>query len=197
MRTTTPRLFISAAMIYPILRYGHPVLRRKGAPILHITPEIHQLAKDMLETMRGAHGVGLAAQQIGQALQICVIDVTGVKERESRMWIGGKPVKPEDHMPLVLLNPEISGTKSKEIGPEGCLSFPGLSADVARSTRVKCKAKLLDGKVFEFEAGGLLGRAVQHEYDHLHGKLFTDLLSAQERRERRQEIEDLRTDYPE
>ncbi|PTY01372.1 peptide deformylase [Verrucomicrobia bacterium LW23] len=184
-------------MIYPILRYGHPVLRRKGAPILAITPEIHQLAKDMLETMRNAHGVGLAAQQIGQALQICVIDVTGIKDRESKMWIGGKVVVPEEYMPMVLINPEISGTKSKDIGPEGCLSFPGLAADISRSQRVRVKAKMLDGKDFEFEAAGLLGRAVQHEHDHLHGKLFIDHMPQAERRERRQEIEDLKTEYPE
>ena len=176
-------------MILPIVQYGTPVLRQKGKAVPSVDGPVKKLIADMLETMRDAKGVGLAAQQVGQALQVAVIDITGVKERESKMWIGGKPVDPEAHMPLVLINPEISGTKSKVKGTEGCLSFPGIGAEISRSQRVRVKAKNADGKIFEFEAAGLLGRAVQHEYDHLHGRLFIDLMDAATRKELREEIQ--------
>lgn len=179
-------------MKLPVVYYDHPVLRQKGAKIEKVTPEIRKLAEAMLVTMREHNGVGLAAQQIGKALQLTVIDVTGIKERESKMWVDGKAVNPEDYMPLVLINPVISGTKSKVIGGEGCLSFPGVFADISRSQRVKVTTQTLDGKTFHFEAGGLLGRAVQHEYDHLHGKLFIDLMTAEARKENREALEMLK-----
>jgi peptide deformylase len=176
-------------MILPIVKYGTPVLRHKGKPVPAVDASVKKLIANMLETMRDAKGVGLAAQQVGHALQLAVIDITGVTERESKMWIAGKPVDPEAHMPVILINPEISGTKSKVKGTEGCLSFPGIGAEISRSQRVKVKTKTTDGKTFEFEAAGLLGRAVQHEYDHLHGKLFIDLMDAATRKELREEIQ--------
>ena len=88
-------------MVLPILKYGHPVLRQKGARVETVTPAIRQLIDDMLETMRAAHGVGLAAQQIGQALQLALVDITGVEDRPSTMVIDGQPVAPESRMPLV------------------------------------------------------------------------------------------------
>lgn len=178
-------------MILKIVKYGNPVLRQKGKPVGSITADIKKLVNDMLETMRDAHGVGLAAQQIGQALQLAVIDVTGIKERPSKMWIKGEPVDPEAHMPLVLINPQISGTKKKVSGAEGCLSFPGISAPIARSQMVNVKTTTLDGKTFEFEASGLLGRAVQHEFDHLQGKLFIDLMAKEDRAEWKEQIREI------
>lgn len=175
-----------------IVQYGDPILRQKGKPIATITPEIEQLARDMIDAMREAHGVGLAAQQVGRALQIAVIDIPADSERPSRMWREGKEVPYAEYMPLVLINPEISMTKKKESGTEGCLSFPGLQAEINRGARVKVACQRLDGKPFAFEADGLLGRAVQHEFDHLQGILFIDRMEESDRRALKASIEALR-----
>lgn len=183
-------------MIREIVHYDAPVLRAKGKEIGEITPAIKALVDDLLETMRAAHGVGLAAQQIGEAVQVAVIDITGVKERQSKMWIDGKPVIPEEYMPLVLINPVLKATKTKIVSHEGCLSFPGLTLDIPRSQRVSVKTRTLEGNTFEFDAGGLLGRAVLHEVDHLHGRLYIDLLSAEERRAIREDLEYIKRGEP-
>jgi peptide deformylase len=183
-------------MIREIVHYDAPVLRAKGKPVGEITPEIRKLVADMLATMRAARGVGLAAQQIGESLQLAVIDVTGVKERPSKMWIKGQPVDPEAHMPVVLINPELKSTKTKTISHEGCLSFPGLTLDIPRAQRVTVKTRTLEGKTFEFDAAGLLGRAVLHEVDHLHGRLFIDLIDAQERKAIREDLEYIKRGEP-
>ena len=165
-------------MILEIVKYGHPVLRAKGARVEEVDEKIKALAADMLETMRDANGVGLAAQQVGVPVQVTVIDVSDMEDRPSAMFIDGKQVKLEDYMPLTLLNPELQLTKDKELGTEGCLSFPDLSADISRASGVRCKARLLDGKDIEFEASGLLARALQHEVDHLNGVLFIDRMNS-------------------
>lgn len=165
-------------MVLEIVKYGNPVLRAKGADIGTVDAATRKLADDMLETMRAANGVGLAAQQVGVPVQLTVIDVSGVEDRPSEMFIDGNPVTIEEHMPLVLLNPVLECGDEKEEGVEGCLSFPELSADIVRSHRVKAKAKQLDGKVVEFEATGLLARALQHEVDHLNGILFIDRMNS-------------------
>ncbi|HEV3272939.1 MAG TPA: peptide deformylase [Candidatus Methylacidiphilales bacterium] len=183
-------------MIREIVHYDAPVLRAKGRPVGAITPEIKALVEDLLDTMRNARGVGLAAQQIGEAIQVAVVDVTGIKERPSKMWIAGEPVDPEIYMPLVLINPALKPTKTKIISHEGCLSFPGLTLDIARAQRVSVTTGTLDGGLFEFDAGGLLGRAVLHEVDHLHGKLFIDHLDAEERRAIREDLEYIRRGEP-
>jgi peptide deformylase len=172
---------ISRAMVLPIVKYGNPVLRAKGAEILVVDEKLKRLADDMLETMRAANGVGLAAQQVGVPVQLAVVDVTGVEDRPSEMFIGGEPVKPTDHMPLVLLNPVLELGEEKEEGTEGCLSFPELSADIVRSEHVRLTAKTLDGTKFVCEATGLLSRALQHEVDHLNGILFIDRMSSASR----------------
>jgi peptide deformylase len=183
-------------MIREIVHYNAPVLRAKGKEIGAITPEIKTLVEDLLDTMRDARGVGLAAQQIGETMQLAVIDVTGIKERPSKMWIAGTPVNPEDYMPLVLINPALKPTKTKIVSHEGCLSFPGLTVNVARAQRVGVKTRTLDGSLFEFDAGGLLGRAILHEVDHLHGKLFIDDLSTEERRAIREDLEYIKRGEP-
>ncbi|MEM9399272.1 MAG: peptide deformylase [Verrucomicrobiota bacterium] len=179
-------------MRLPITLYGNPVLRQKGTEISQITDEIRQLAEDMIETMEDAHGVGLAAQQIGQALQITVIDVTDVEDRPSRMWIDQKEVDLKEFMPMVLINPKIDLTKKKEIGQEGCLSIPDITADISRGYRVKVEALDLEGKPLKFEAAGLLGRAVQHEVDHLNGVLFIDHMDEPTRKRIKKDLEELR-----
>jgi peptide deformylase len=183
-------------MIREIVHYDAPVLRAKGKEVGAITPHIHKLVDDLFDTMRAARGVGLASQQIGEAIQVAVIDVTGVKERPSKMWIDGKPVDPEAFMPLVLINPVVKGTKTKVIGHEGCLSFPDLTLDIARAQRVSVKTRTLDGREFEFDASGLLGRAVQHEVDHLHGRLYIDHISADDRKLIREDLEYIKRGEP-
>ena len=183
-------------MIRPIVHYDAPILRAKGKEVGAITPEVERLIADLFDTMRDAHGVGLAAQQIGVALQVAVIDITGIKERPSRMWIDGDIVNPEEHMPLVLINPVLKPVKAKIVAHEGCLSFPDLVLDISRPQRVGVKTRTRDGGTFSFDAGGLLGRAVLHEVDHLHGKLFIDHLSAEDRRLLREDLEYIKRGEP-
>jgi peptide deformylase len=164
-------------MIREIVIYGDPVLRKKGKPVRETTEEIRRLAEDMIETMHDAHGVGLAAQQVGEAIQLTVLDVSDAENRPSRMWIEVE-VDIKEHMPLVLVNPELELSKETEVGPEGCLSFPEINADISRAVRVKVKALDLEGQSVAFETEGLLSRAVQHEADHLNGILFIDRMSS-------------------
>jgi peptide deformylase len=165
-------------MIREIVIYGEPVLRAKGKQIEKIDGEILALAADMLETMYDANGVGLAAQQVGQALQMTVIDVSDAENRPSQMWLDGEEVDPKEHMPLVLINPELQFGEELEIGTEGCLSFPEVTAEIQRAAKVTVTAQDLQGNRIKFEAAGLLGRAVQHETDHLNGILFIDRMSS-------------------
>src|SRR5947208_12899642 len=132
-------------MVLPIVKYGHPVLRQKGERIEKITPEIEQLVADMFDTMHSAAGVGLAAQQIGKALQLTVIDVRAVKDRPSTMEVDGQPVDVAAHMPVVLINPEIRPFGDAATGPEGCLSFPEIYSDIIRPQSVEVRALNKEG----------------------------------------------------
>jgi peptide deformylase len=165
-------------MIRDIVIYGDPVLRTKGKRIEEIDDEIRALAGDMLETMYDANGVGLAAQQVGKALQLTVIDVSDAESRPSQMWIAGEEVDPKHHMPLILVNPELQLSEESVVGTEGCLSFPEITAEIPRPGKVKVNAQDLQGNRIEFEAAGLLSRALQHEMDHLNGILFIDRMSS-------------------
>lgn len=165
-------------MIRPIVLFGDQVLRAVGARVEQLNEDVQRLVADMLETMRHADGVGLAAQQVGVALQVAVVDVSDAENRPSRMWIGGEEVNPVLHMPLVLINPELTLSPEKEVGQEGCLSFPKMTADIVRSARVRCRAINHQGVQLDFESEGLLARAVQHEVDHLNGVLFIDRMNS-------------------
>ncbi|MDP7014011.1 MAG: peptide deformylase [Verrucomicrobiota bacterium] len=166
-------------MLLDIVKYGDPVLRQKGERVEEVTPEIRQLINDMLETMREAHGIGLAAQQVGTALQLALVDVTGVEDRPSRMSLDGEPVNPEDYMPLILLNPEWTAVgDAKEDNGEGCLSFPEVYGEINRPEEIDVTATDENGESVAFRCGGLLARAIQHEWDHLHGILFIDRMDA-------------------
>ena len=176
-------------MLLPIVQYGNPVLRRKGASVAELTPDILRLVDDMLETMKAAAGVGLAAQQVGHALQLTVIDVREVSDRPSVLEIAGQRVDPAAHMPLVLVNPTLKLLGQYDLGPEGCLSFPEIYADIARPEAVEVRATNEQGQPIEFCAGGLLSRAIQHEYDHLQGILFIDRMDSDTRRRLRPELE--------
>jgi peptide deformylase len=143
----------------PIVKYGDPVLRAKGRRITQVDERIRALASDMLETMHGANGVGLAAQQIGEALQLTVLDVSAVEDRPSTMKLNGKEVDPAEAMPLVLLNPVLKLGDEIVSGTEGCLSFPEINAEIDRALSVTANAETLDGEQIEIEASGLLARA--------------------------------------
>lgn len=180
-------------MVLPLTFYGNPVLRKKGAAIGDITPAIRKLIVDMIETMEASHGVGLAAQQVGEALQLAVVDVRGMKDRPSTMSVNGKEADVEEHMPIVLINPEILPTGDKVFGSEGCLSFPELYGEIERRAEVEVTATNAKGKRLTFRCGGLLARAVQHEFDHLQGILFIDRMESEMKADLKPELDELQT----
>jgi peptide deformylase len=164
-------------VIVEIVKYGHPALREKGVRIKQITPEIRQLAADMIETMYAADGVGLAAQQVGRPLLLTVIDISS-SEHPGEMFVDGHSQEIKTRMPLVLVNPQLSHAEGEQVGPEGCLSIPEVNADIRRAARIHVRAQMLDGSEIAFDCTGLLARAAQHELDHLNGILFTDRMDA-------------------
>jgi peptide deformylase len=153
-------------MNHPIVKYGDRVLETPAATITTFDKELEKLVEDMFESMYEAHGVGLAAPQIGISKRIAVID-TSFKE--------------DDGAKLVLLNPEIIKTEGKQSGGEGCLSVPEFRERVVRANKVTVRAQDLKGKTFEMTGEGLLARAFLHETDHLNGKLFLSHISALKR----------------
>jgi peptide deformylase len=178
-------------MVLNVVKYGTKVLREKGARIDAVTPAVRQLIADMYDTMYAFKGIGLAAQQVGHALQLTVIDVRGITDRPSSLELNGRPADVARFMPLVLINPQITPVLGTHFvkGPEGCLSFPEVYADVSRPEVVDVKALDKEGQPFEFRCSGLLARAVQHETDHLHGILFIDRMDKKTKEEVRAEIE--------
>jgi peptide deformylase len=165
-------------MKLPIRKYGDPVLRAKGRRIHEIDDDMRELAANMIETMQGVNGIGLAAQQVGEAIQLTIVDVSPVEDRPSTMALNAREVDPKKNMPLVLVNPEIEIGPEKEIASEGCLSFPEITGDIERASWAKVRAQNLEGESVEIEATGLLARALQHEIDHLNGILFIDRMSS-------------------
>ena len=165
-------------MILPILEYGDPILRAKGKAIENIDDRIRELAANMVETMHATNGVGLAAQQVGEALQLTVLDVSLVEDRPSTLKLDGKDVDPRTAMPLVLINPEIELRGETELAVEGCLSFPEITGDIERANSVIVRGQTLEGDTIEIEASGFLARAIQHEGDHLNGILFIDRMNS-------------------
>ncbi len=161
-----------------IFEYGEPILRVKGKRIDKVDDRIRELATNMLETMQAVNGVGLAAQQVGQAIQLTVLDVSPVEDRPSTMTFNGEHVDPKAKMPLVLINPRITLGAETEVGSEGCLSFPDITGDIERAESVIVHAETLENEKIEIEATGLLARAIQHEIDHLNGILFVDRMNS-------------------
>ena len=153
-------------MIYPIVKYGDPVLETPAEAITEFNDELRKLADDMFESMYAAHGVGLAAPQIGIGKRIVVIDITFKEDPEAKM---------------VLVNPEIIKTEGRQRSSEGCLSLPDFREDVTRANVVTVRAQDLTGKWFESTGEGLLARAFLHETDHLNGKLFITHVSGLKR----------------
>jgi peptide deformylase len=165
-------------MILSILQYGDPILRAKGKQLEKIDDHIRELAASMIETMHVANGIGLAAQQVGEALQLTVLDVSQIEDRPSTLRLNGKDVDPTESMPLVLINPEIELGGETEIGTEGCLSFPEINGQIERAESTMARAQNLEGDKIEIVATGLLARAIQHEVDHLNGILFIDRMNS-------------------
>jgi len=178
-------------MILEIIKFGTPILREKGERIEVVTPAIKKLIADMFETMYAHKGIGLAAQQVGLAVQVTVIDVRGVTDRPSSLELDGQPADVHEFMPLVLINPEVKAVGTPIAGPEGCLSFPEIFAEITRPEVVDVKAMNAEGKTIQFRCGGLLARAVQHETDHLKGILFIDRMSKEAKEQLRAELDEL------
>jgi peptide deformylase len=154
-------------MVYPIVKYGDPVLEREADDIAEFdSPELHQLIADMFESMYAAKGVGLAAPQIGISKKIAVIDISN-GERESDK--------------IVIINPKILKSEGRQTGEEGCLSLPGFREEVKRGKRVTVRARNAKGEEFEMIGEDLLARAFLHETDHLFGKLYYTHISALKR----------------
>jgi peptide deformylase len=165
-------------MILPIVIYGDPVLRVDCPPVTDVTEETRTLAENMVETMYEADGVGLAAPQVGVALQLAVVDVSHAPELQSYFRVDGQESVLKEWMPLVFTNPDIEPGRARAESNEGCLSFPGLRYQIKRPAQITARLTLLDGRVITVETDGLLARALQHETDHLHGRLFIDRLSS-------------------
>ena len=153
-------------MIYPIVKYGNPVLEKPSETVTVFDDELRKLIADMFESMYEAHGVGLAAPQIGIGKRIAVIDVT---------------FKEDPNAKLVLINPEIIHTEGKHTQSEGCLSIPDFREEVTRPMRVTVRAQDATGKTFDASGEELLARALVHETDHLNGKLYISHISALKR----------------
>jgi len=158
--------------ILNVLRFPDPRLRTVAKPVGEVTPEVQQIVDDMLETMYDESGVGLAATQADIHLRIVVMDCSE-----------------ENDTPIVMINPEIIATDGSMMNEEGCLSVPGTYASVERAEHVTVKALNRDGNEFTFEASELLAICVQHELDHLQGKLFVDYLSPLKRKRIQKKLE--------
>ena len=158
--------------ILHILQYPHPGLREIAQPILNFDRSITKLANDMLETMYEAPGIGLAATQVNEAKQLIVIDVSDAKDQ-----------------PLVIINPQIIDKNDEMINEEGCLSFPGIYANIPRAEKITVRYQDLDGNEHQLEAEELLAICIQHEMDHLIGKVFVDYLSSLKRNRIRKQLE--------
>ncbi len=153
-------------MVYPITLYGDPVLETPAETITEFNDDLKKLVDDMFESMYAAHGVGLAAPQIGIGKRIAVIDVT---------------FKEDPNAKLILINPEIIHSEGRQRGTEGCLSLPEFREDVTRPNKVTVRAQDLEGKWFEHTGVELLARALMHETEHLQGKLYISHISALKR----------------
>ncbi|HKT52423.1 MAG TPA: peptide deformylase [Candidatus Angelobacter sp.] len=153
-------------MVYPITLYGDPVLETPAATVTEFNDDLKKLVEDMFESMYAAHGVGLAAPQIGIGKRITVIDVT---------------FKEDPNAKLVLVNPEIIHKEGRQRGTEGCLSLPEFREDVTRPNRVTVRAQDVEGKWFEHTGEELLARALMHETEHLQGRLYISHISGLKR----------------
>jgi len=176
------------------LRYfGDPVLRQSGRKIEKFDDQLATLSQEMIEVMRESDGIGLAAQQVGIAEQFCVMDVPEHPEYPILCVLDGKALSPSLLMPMSLANPVVSPLPSDEYYyEEGCLSFPGINADVARPEKISVSYQDMDGVAHTLECDGLLARCIQHEVDHLNGVLFIDRMEKETYAEIKKEVQSLK-----
>lgn len=162
-------------MSLQIVHYNEPILRKKGARVTTFDAALQALAHDMIDTMHAARGIGLAAQQIGRALQLCVVDVLET-DRDFTWELDGAKPPLELFMPMVVVNPEIAVKPDTDdyYVEEGCLSFPEIRGEVARPDAITVNFKDQFGVPHVLHCDGMLSRCIQHETDHLHGILFID-----------------------
>ena len=165
-----------------IVRYNDPVLRKKGEKITVFGDKLASLADAMIETMHEAHGIGLAAQQIGQALQLCVVDLRGTEVDFDWTLDGARPPL-ELFMPMVVINPKVTVARKTPTlsAEEGCLSFPEIRGDVERARVVSVKFQDQAGLHHVLDCTGLFARCILHEIDHLNGVLFIDRMNKEVR----------------
>ena len=163
-------------MVHAIVTYGQDILRHKARPVTEITGALRDLARDMIESMHAARGVGLAAEQIGREEAVCVVDVPPQAEKPDCVTANAAI-----RMPLVMFNPAIAATEGRQRNEEGCLSFPDISAPVTRAAKVTVTYLDTGGKPQTITAQGLLARAILHEVDHLNGVLLVDRMSPMQR----------------
>lgn len=147
-------------MILPIVKDPHPILRHRAVPVGEITADVRKLIDNMIETMHAAEGVGLAANQVGSPLHILVASPDGQRGKE-----------------IVLINAALAGRRGRHRSAEGCLSVPGVSAEITRSAEVTATGLDRQGEVLTVTATGLLAKILQHEVDHLAGKIYVDHLT--------------------
>lgn len=180
-------------MTLRITQYGESILHQDGKVVSSFGAELTELANQMLKAMDQAEGIGLAAQQIGQAIRFCVIDVPEHPEYPMTCILDGKPLSPSLLMPMALANPEVLPLLSNEYYyEEGCLSFPEIRGEVARPERISVKYQDLDGNAHQLECDGLLARCIQHEVDHLNGVLFIDRMEKKTFAEIKKEVKELK-----
>ena len=180
-------------MLLEIVKYGNPILHKKGKMVTEFSDTISALYQNMLDTMYKEEGIGLAAQQVGLAIQFCVIDVPSHPEYPITSILDGQSLSPQLLMPMCLINPKIQFLPSDEYYyEEGCLSFPEIKGDVARPELISVQYQDLDGNPHKLECDGLLGRCIQHEVDHLNGILFTDRMEKDVFSEIKKDIQILR-----
>ena len=180
-------------MTLRITQYGESILHDKGKAVSDFSDELFKLASDMIEAMRVAEGIGLAAQQIGQALRFCVVEVPDHPDYPITCILDGKPLSPALLMPMPLANPKIEFLPSEEFYyEESCLSLPEIKGDVARPELIRVEYQDLDGVTHVLECDGLLARCIQHEVDHLDGILFIDRMEKPHFAEIRDEVRALR-----
>ena len=178
-----PRIWsLLVTMALRITLYEEPILRTKGKKITTFDQSLKDLVQEMIATMRAANGIGLAAQQVGRALQVCIVDVSDC-ESDFDYVIDGRTPPVDLIMPLAVVNPELEFPDSpKTVYEEGCLSFPELNGDVKRPDVVRMKFQDLDGNPHVLECDGIFSRCVQHEVDHLNGILFIDRMDKKTRK---------------
>ena len=173
--------------------FGDSILRQKGSKVESFDIQLTKLSEDMLELMHASEGIGLAAQQIGKALLFCVVEVPEHPDYPMTCILDGKALAPSLIMPISMANPVVETLPSDEYYyEEGCLSFPGINADVARPERILVTYQDLDGALHKLECDGLLARCIQHEVDHLNGILFIDRMEKKTYAEIKKEVQTLK-----